>query len=134
MTVLASIFFTRIHVNSAQKTKRARRHFQKTESLKKARKGIMMKKLGKVPETTEAIEAMTAPRGKNMGHVELTLASYAMTQLMVMCTQPTNNEEKEPHFSAKRIFAIFKSGVREAEGRASEANSEQSDISSAQCL
>ena len=94
----------------------------------------MMKKLGKVPETTEAIEAMTAPRGKNMGHVELTLASYAMTQLMVMCTQPTNNEEKEPHFSAKRILAIFKSGVREAEGRASEANSEQSDISSAQCL
>ena len=85
MTVLASIFFTRIHGNSAQKTKRARRHFQKTESVKKARKGIMMKKLGKVPETTEA-EAMTAPRGKNMGHVELTLASYARW-LMVMCTQ-----------------------------------------------
>ena len=123
MTVLASIFFTRIHGNSAQKTKRARRHFQKTESLKKARKGIMMKKLGKVPETTEAIEAMTAPRGKNMGHVELTLASYAMTQLMVMCTQPTNNEEKEPHFSANRIFAIFKSGARKAEVLlASEAN------------
>ena len=83
-----------------------------------------MKKLGKVPETTtEEAEAMTAPQGKNMGHVELTLASYAMTQLMVMCTQPTNNEEKEPHFSAKRIFAIFKSGARKAEGLlASEAN------------
>ena len=83
----------------------------------------MMKKLGKVPETTtEEAEAMTAPQGKNMGHVELTLASYA-TQLMVMCTQPTNNEEKEPHFSANRIFAIFKSGARKAEVLlASEAN------------
>ena len=81
MTVLASIFFTRIHGNSAQKTKRARRHFQKTESVEKARKGIMMKKLGKVPETTEA-EAMTAPRGKNMGHVELTFG--------LLCYDPTN--------------------------------------------
>ena len=72
-----------------------------------------MKKLGKVPETTtEEAEAMTAPQGKNMGHVELTLASYA-TQLMVMCTQPTNNEEKEPHFSAKRIFATFLQCLKE---------------------
>ena len=45
----------------------------------------------------------------NKEHVELTLATYATTQLLVICTKPTKNEEKEPHFSANRIFAIFKS-------------------------